>query len=257
MRGGADYAVNQTTTATLFLQKRQTIVNALDTSRIKQTRQLPRDADVSATSLGLTYTKTATDYRLNPRKGFEATLTVAAGTKKLKKNNQILELKDGADPGFKFERLYDTVKLKTYQVRLNGSAARYMRLGRASVLKAGVSGGFFGSGSVYRNELFQIGGARLLRGFDEESQFVSAYAVPTLEYRYLIGLNSYFLGFLDGGWARHPLEGTAHTYIGTGAGLSFETKAGIFNIIWAVGKRDDSELNLRQSKIHLGFVNYF
>jgi hemolysin activation/secretion protein len=83
--------------------------------------------------------------------------------------------------------------------------------------------------------------------------------VPSVEYRYLIGLNSYFLAFVDGGWARHPLEADAknHTYIGTGAGLSFETKAGIFNIVWAIGKRNDTELNLRQSKIHLGFVNYF
>jgi hypothetical protein len=45
----------------------------------------------------------------------------------------------------------------------------------------------------FRNELFQIGGNRLLRGFDEESQFVSQYLVPSVEYRYLIGQNSYSL----------------------------------------------------------------
>jgi len=48
-----------------------------------------------------------------------------------------------------------------------------------------------------------------------------------------------------------------YTYFGTGLGLAFETKAGIFNLAWAVGKRNDTELNLRQSKIHFGFVNYF
>jgi hypothetical protein len=257
MKAGADYTVNENTTATVFIQKRQTIVNFFDTARVIQLKQLPQDADVSATNLGLTYSLNNTDYRLNPRTGFEAVITTAAGTKKLRKNNQILELKDASNPDYKFENLYDTVKLKTYQVRITGGAARYMRLGKNSVLKGGISGGYFGSGSIFRNELFQIGGNRLLRGFDEESQFVAHYIVPSVEYRYLIGLNSYFLGFVDGGWARHPLEGTNHTYIGTGAGLSFETKAGIFNIVWAVGKRDDSDLNLRQSKIHLGFVNYF
>jgi len=257
MRAGADYAVSQTTTATLFLQKEATIVNSIDTAYVIQYKQLPKDGDVSATNLGVTYTTIGTDYRFNPRKGNEATLTVAAGTKNLKKNSQVLELSDEANPNFKFESLYDTVKMHTYQVRLSGSAAHYMRIGKASVLKTGASAGFYGSGSIFRNELFQIGGNRLLRGFDEESQYVSQYVVPSVEYRYLIGLNSYFLGFVDGGWAKHPLEGKNHTYIGTGAGLSFETKAGIFNIVWAVGKRDDSELNLRQSKIHLGFVNYF
>jgi hypothetical protein len=139
MKAGADYAVNETATVTLFIQKRQTIVNYFDTVRVKQTRRLPQDADVSATNLGLTYSRNTTDYRFNPRSGFEATLTTAAGTKKLKKNNQILELKDQFNPDYKFERLYDTVKLNTYQVRINGSAARYTRLGKAAVLKTGIS----------------------------------------------------------------------------------------------------------------------
>ena len=48
-----------------------------------------------------------------------------------------------------------------------------------------------------------------------------------------------------------------YNYFGTGLGLAFDTKAGIFNLAWAIGKRNDTELNLRQSKIHFGFVNYF
>ena len=39
--------------------------------------------------------------------------------------------------------------------------------------------------------------------------------------------------------------------------MAFETKAGIFNISYAAGKRDDQKFNLRQAKIHLGYVNYF
>jgi hemolysin activation/secretion protein len=98
-----------------------------------------------------------------------------------------------------------------------------------------------------------------LRGFDEESQYLSQYAVATLEYRYLIGLNSFFFGFVDGGWGRNNSQSSnyTHTYIGTGLGLALETKAGVFNLAWAVGKRDDTPFNLRQSKIHFGFVNYF
>jgi hemolysin activation/secretion protein len=99
----------------------------------------------------------------------------------------------------------------------------------------------------------------MLRGFDEESEYLSQYVVGTLEYRYLIGLNSFFFGFVDGGWGRNNSHSSkyTHTYIGTGLGLALETKAGIFNLAWAVGKRDDTQFNLRQSKIHFGFVNYF
>ena len=258
MKGGAAYVIDQNRTATLFLQRTQTIVNGINQAFVVQAKRLPQDADVSATNLGVTYEHYTTDYRFNPRKGTEVSITTSAGTKNLKKNNQVLELKDPGNPDFNFERLYDTVKMKTYQFRMAGGAARYFPLGKSSTIKTGLQAGIFSSGNIFRNELFQIGGYRMLRGFDEESQYVSQYAVATLEYRYLIGMNSNFFAFADGAWARHALEGNAsHGYIGSGLGMSFETRAGIFNIVWAIGKRNDTELNLRQSKIHLGFVNYF
>ena len=139
------------------------------------------------------------------------------------------------------------------------SIAKYFPVGRQSTVKTAINSGVLFSDNIFRNELFQIGGYKTLRGFDEESQYVSQYVVATLEYRYLIGLNSFFFGFLDGGWARNNSRDSkySHTYFGTGLGLELETKAGIFNLVWAVGKRDDIPFNLRQSKIHFGFVNYF
>jgi outer membrane protein assembly factor BamA len=258
MNIGATYKVGDLQEATVFLQKLGTIVNGVDTNYILQTRHLPQAVDVSSVNLGTTYTYNNTDYRYNPRKGNELSITVAAGTKQIKKNNQVVELKDSHDPSFNFSSLYDTVKLNTYQFRAIATAAHYFPLSKQSAIKTAINAGGLQSGNYFINELFRIGGYRLLRGFDEESQYVSHYAVGTAEIKYLIGQNSSFYAFLDGGWARHPLAvQTTHTYLGTGVGLAFETKAGIFNLVWAVGKRDDTNLNLRQSKVHLGFVNYF
>ena len=152
-----------------------------------------------------------------------------------------------------------SVKLKNYQLRVSGSFAKYLPMGKQGTIKTAINAGIFQSENIYRNELFQIGGYKTLRGFDEESEYVSQYAIATAEYRYLIGLNSYFFGFTDLGWARNTsrISKYSHTYIGAGLGLALETKAGIFNLAWAVGKRDDTPFNLRQSKIHFGFVNYF
>ncbi|MGV3657400.1 MAG: hypothetical protein ACO1NX_05580 [Chitinophagaceae bacterium] len=258
MKLGAVYNLSATRSATVFLQRRSTIVNGINTVQVQQSRRLPTDGDVSSLNLGVTYEVNTTNYRFNPRQGMEWTLTASAGTKKLKQNNAILELKDPFNPDFDYARLYDTVKMKSYQFRVQGAVARYFPLGRQSAFKTALQGGVFGSESIFRNETFQIGGYRLLRGFDEESQFVSQYAVATGEYRYLVGPNSAFFLFVDGGWARHPLaQNQSFTYVSTGLGLSFETGAGIFNLVWAIGKRSDADLNLRQSKIHLGFVNYF
>jgi outer membrane protein assembly factor BamA len=258
MRLGASYVASGGQSGFVFLQRRQSIVNGVNLAQVLASKQLPKDADVSSNNLGVSYEFNNTNYRNNPQRGNEFTVTTSAGTKKVRPNNQILELKDPNDPAYNFKNLYDTVKLKTYQFRITTAAAHYFPLGKQSAFKTGISGGIFGSGNIFRNELFQIGGYRLLRGFDEESQFVSQYVVGTLEYRYLVGMNSNFFAFVDGGWAKHPLgEAVNHTYIGTGMGLAFETKAGVFNIVWAIGKRDDTQLNLRQSKVHLGFVNYF
>jgi hemolysin activation/secretion protein len=149
--------------------------------------------------------------------------------------------------------------LKTYQFRVRAKAARYFPLSRASTLKTAINGGWFQSPSIFRNELFQIGGYKLLRGFDEESIFSSAFGVATAEYRYLIGQNSFLSAFVDYGVSQNNSLSTkiSNTFLGAGLGMAFETKAGIFNITYAAGKRDDQKFNLRQSKIHLGYVNYF
>jgi hemolysin activation/secretion protein len=139
------------------------------------------------------------------------------------------------------------------------NAAQYIPTGRATVLKLALAAGWYESGNYFRNELFQIGGFRLLRGFDEESIFARNYAVGTAEYRLLSGKNAYFFGFLDAGYAgyRDEVQSFNNSYIGTGLGLALETKNSIINISWAIGKRNDLPLDLRQSKIHLGFINFF
>lgn len=258
---GAQYVLNARQAGKLFIQRFQTIVNGVNTTYILQQRRLPGEADVSSFNLGIDYEFNNTNYRRNPTRGNEFRIITSAGSKKIRKNNQVLDLKDPGDPSFNFESLYDTIKLKTYQLRARVSAAKYLPLGRQnrSTVKLGLNGGFFQSGNIFRNELFQIGGYKLLRGFDEESQYLSQFAIGTVEYRLLVGQNSFFYVLADGGWGRNNSQNIneSYTYFGTGLGLAFETRMGIFNFAWAVGKRNDTELNLRQSKIHFGFVNYF
>jgi outer membrane protein assembly factor BamA len=258
MRLGTSYKLGANRSASVFLLRRQTIVSGINSAAIIQSKKLPAEIDVNSINLGVTYEINTTDYRLNPRKGIEFTITSSAGTKSIRKNNLVLELKDPYNPSFKFESLYDTLKQNAYQLRIQGLVSQYFTLGKQSTIKLAMQGAIYQSASYFRNELFQVGGYKLMRGFDEESQYVSQYAIGTLEYRYLIGLNSAFFAFFDGGAGKHLLETTKyHQYLGTGLGLSFETKAGIIQLAWAVGKRDDVAWNLKQSKIHVGFVSYF
>ncbi|MEO5892820.1 MAG: BamA/TamA family outer membrane protein [Ferruginibacter sp.] len=256
---GIQYLLSANQSGKIFIQSQRSFLlgSGVDTSLVKATRQLPPNIDVKAVNVGLDYELNTTNYRFNPNKGNEIRLVGSVGIKTISPNNEILTLKD---PSFDFASLYDSIKLRTYQVRVKLTAAHYFPAGKRSTLKTVFNGGVYSSQSVFRNELFQIGGYKLLRGFDEESIYATQYGVVTLEYRNLVGLNSYLFTFIDAGWAKNKYQSINlnNNFISAGLGLVFETKAGLLNISFAVGKRNDIKLDLRQSaKIHFGYINYF
>lgn len=256
---GVQYAFGGNRSGKIFYQQFISTLLDVDTNAIRISKRLPDQIDQTTSNIGLEYEWFTTDYRFNPRKGFDMKFTGSAGIRRIRPNNNISNLKDPFNPGFNYQSLYDSVGLRAYTFRLRGSIAKYFKTGKQTTFKTSVNAGLLQSPRIFRNELYQLGGFRLLRGFDEESIFASAYAVATAEYRILIGLNSYIYAFADGGWARNNSQfaNTSNTFIGSGLGLAFETKAGIFNIAFAAGKRNDLPFNLRQSKIHFGYVNFF
>lgn len=256
---GVLFDLNTHESGKLSLQSTQTSVAFIDTTAIKTSKKLPEILDISSINIGLDYQYNSTNYRLNPRKGWDIQLQLLAGIKSIKRNTDIVKLKDPTDPSFNFSSLYDSIKASSYQVRIKATINRFFPLSRQIVLKTGLQNGWYQSPNIFKNELFQIGGYRLLRGFDEESIYTDLYSVLTAELRYLIAANSYFFGFIDGGYAHYAQNDIKykHTYLGTGVGLAFETGSSIFNISYAIGKRDDLPMSIKQSKIHFGFINFF
>ncbi len=256
---GAQYTLSSNQNGSVFLQEASSSLLNIDTLSIIASHTLPQEADISSLSLGVTYNFNNTNYRFNPRTGNELDFLGSAGTKTVKENSQIANLKDPNDSSFDFATLYDTVKLHSYQFLVKFAGAHYFPIGRAATLKLGFNGGVYSSPNTYRNDLFMIGGYRLLRGFDEQSILASQYAVGTLEYRYLTGLNSFLFTFLDVGWAKNNVPGydLNSMFFGTGLGMAFETKAGIFNMSFALGRTNDTPFDFHDSKIHLGYVSFF
>jgi hypothetical protein len=259
---GLLYVLSANQSGKIFLQNQRTYLlsGGFDTNQIKITKRLPANIDVNANSLGINYEWVNTNYLYNPRQGNELRVNTAIGLKKISKNNEIANIKDPFNPSYNFNSLYDSFKLNTYQFRIRFNAAHYFPAGKKSTLKTEINGGIFQSQDIFRNELFQIGGNRLLRGFDEESIYASQYAIFTAEYRYLTGINSYLFGFSDIGITKTHFQSTNFTnnYISAGLGLSVETTFGIVNVSYALGKRNDVKFDLRgASKIHFGYINYF
>jgi outer membrane protein assembly factor BamA len=259
---GLQYIISSSQTFKIFYQNERSYLlsGGVDTSQVIFSKMLPPNIDVSSGNFGVGYHFVNTNYRLNPRSGNELDITASAGIKKTTKNNDIVNLKDPNDPAFNFNSLYDSIKLKTYRFKIVASAAHYFPFGKNNALKTAVNFGIFQSPQTFRNELFQLGGYKLLRGFDEESIYANQYAVFTTEYRYLVGINSYFFGFSDIGFTKTKFNTTqySNSFISGGLGLAFETKVGLLNLSYAIGKRNDVKFDIRNSsKIHFGYINYF
>ncbi len=251
---GIIYTLGENTNGKFFIQTLQS--NSFpDTTVVKQTKKLPNALDVAVTNIGFQYNRNTTDNIQNPSKGNEMQITMAFGKKNITKNLAITDLKSAT---FNYTALYDSVLLKTYQFRLKANAMQYFSINKQTVLKLGLQAGYLQSQNYFSNELFQIGGFKTLRGFDEESQFCNQYAVTTAEWRYLIGSESFLFLFVDGAYTKNnvalPIK---HTYLGTGIGLNFSTKSGIFNLSFALGNRNDIPIGFKQSKLHFGYLTIF
>ncbi len=256
---GTQYTFSGTRSGKLFLQwqNMSLLPGGIDTNQIKFSKKLPLNIDVSALNAGLSYELNTTNYRFNPKRGNEFFIITTVGLKNIKKNNDIVSIKD---PSFNYGSLYDSVSKKLYQLRWRSNFSHYFPSGKSAVFKTTVSAGMFISPEVFRNELFQIGGYKLLRGFDEESIYASQYGVLSLEYRYLVDVNSYLFFFTDAALVQRKYreQNNHNNFFSGGIGIVYETKLGLLNVAYAIGKRNDVKFNLREaSKLHFGYISYF
>ena len=177
---------------------------------------------------------------------------VVRGTKTIRRNNEIVNL----DLGY----LYDSLQLRTFQYRLEGRLESFIPLFNRSTVKFGLRGGaVIAESPIYFNEQFRIGGSQLLRGFDEESIFATNFAVFTTEYRILIGQNSYLYAFGDLGYVENFTASIEDTdrIAGFGAGITFETKVGLFGLSLAYGRTKRLPFDFGTPKMHFGYVSLF
>lgn len=242
---GIRYILKGNNYVSMFFQNKSS--SLLSTKGYENLTVLPSYADVSTQLYGLSFRYSKLDYRLNPRKGYDIDVEGAIGNKNLKKNIAIKE------------ELYDGLKLKStlYNVTLN--ADLYLPIKNRSVIKIGTKNGLTYNDNLFENELMRIGGLLTLRGFDEESIYTSSYTIETIEYRYLLEQNSYLFLFMDGAYYENK---KVNSYVSDrpysfGAGMSFETRAGIFSISYALGKQFDNPILFKNARVHFGFVNYF
>lgn len=218
----------------------------------KSSQRLGRDltatvglGDVKLTSYGLGLHHERFDYRFNPRQGLGVDLDGSVGRKRSITGSD-------TDPD-------GPVTTRTVQYEVNAEVVWHIPIGARGTVRLSGRGGTMMNDRLYRNEVYRIGGIKSLRGVNEASIFCSSWAVGTAEYRFLFEENSNFFVFVDQAWweDRSSDPFLTDTPIGFGAGTSFETKAGIFSLTYALGRQFSNPVELRGGKIHFGFTSLF
>lgn len=230
----------------------------IDTNSILINNALPDQLDVRYTGGGVGLSLQRVDYLYNPHKGWNVSLSSHFGIRSTLPNGTILSLQeDGVD----YSMAYDTISLSTFQSELMAQAAYYVPVGTWATIKFNATSAYkYNQTPLYRNELYRIGGNRLMRGFDEQSILTDMYAIATTEFRVILDRNSFLsFPFIDYGRIRSLKDGSMEweNALGIGIGLNFATGAGIFNISFAVGRRTDIPVDFNATKIHFGYVSLF
>ena len=242
----------------VFYATQSTSLITIDTNFIKNNRSLPNINDVKKDLYGIGFKKTKINYLPNPSKGYIFEIDFAIGTKNILKNSTIntLQLDNGSGVLYK---IYDSLKLSYTQYRITFKAEKYFKITNNFIVKTDVNSAWFQTESLFLNELFRIGGLKTLRGFDEQSIFANKFAIANAELRYILGKNSNVFAFYNQAWYLNETR-KINQYdnpFGLGAGIVFESGAGLFTLIYAVGKQYQNPIEFNSAKIHFGYINYF
>jgi outer membrane protein assembly factor BamA len=199
-------------------------------------------ANVQITSVlyGADYTLRNVDNPLFPRSGIHAYLSIAAGTRKAENGSSSTNVESMANVAF-YAAVSNRISL---MLRAQGK----------------VKGNFGGDEEIplYQSELYSIGGANSLRGFNERSIFTSAYAIATVEPQFYFSTQGYLSAFCDYAPMKNGNFPHATDHLLTfGLGTRFTTGMGIFSLSYALGKVNGDSFLFKNAKVHVGYTVVF
>lgn len=103
------------------------------------------------------------------------------------------------------------------------------------------------------NELYTTGGLKSIRGIPEKSINSSNFNILTCEYRANFENKLLLYALCDLAFVKNINNSTFDKYLSVGIGTTIYTQAGNIKIIYAVAKKNTSQFNINNSKVHVGY----
>ena len=199
-------------------------------------------SSTSVNSFGFVTNFKKLDNPFNPRKGFKIKSEIAYGWKET----------------YAIDTVANNI-LKSPNFNGNLSFSSYLSLLKRTTFKIKLSGSTIQNNILYENELTRIGGYKTIRGFDEESIWVSSFFLGNFEFRYLIDEKSNVFLFSDFAWTESKTNNflMEDYFQSFGFGTNISMPNGLLTLIYGLGRKIDNPFLIRTGKIHLGFTSYF
>ncbi|MEL6590169.1 MAG: POTRA domain-containing protein, partial [Bacteroidota bacterium] len=168
-QAGGRYAFNPFLSAQFYYRTRDTrlILESLDDTTITSLDQL--DGNRQLIGVGFRYDNL--DYRFNPSSGWDANLEIGLG-RRLIRENVVLK-----------PELYEGIMTRQTTREVDLSLKWYYSIAPRHVLHLANQTYWLDMDQIFRNDQRQIGGARSIRGFNENAFFTDFYTFFTAEYR--------------------------------------------------------------------------
>lgn len=253
---GLNYRFSYNKIIQLFYKKQLSTILYDDTS-FKITNKLPKILDYTYNQFGIQFKYAMTDRNLFPRKGLILDFVSSIGIKSIIKSNLIDNAIDAM--GNSYSRLYDSIPLSNTVFYLSLNAENYILLSKRITLKSSINSKMLLSSNISNNEMFAFGGYRKPRGFDDNIFLSPYYSTLSNEFQYYFSEYFFTNVFIDVANYKDILASSfsTNTPISMGAGISIKTRGGIANVSLAYGKMSQQDFELKNGKIHFGYVSTF
>lgn len=196
-------------------------------------------SSLSNNTYGIGLYRNNVDFLPNPSKGFRLDFDISAGRRKSRPSESD-----------------SSIVSTTFKGNLN--LELFIPLARRHVIRLANKTQSYYAPKIYQNEVFRFGGLTTQRGFNENILFATTLSTFTLEYRFLVDRVSHAFAFFDQSfYENNSRDYTSDQPFGFGAGFSFGTNLGVFSISYALGKQFDNPIELKNGKVHFGYVTYF
>ena len=143
------------------------------------------------------------------------------------------------------------------QLYINMDFAKIFDFGSKNSIFLNFKSEILKSDTYFTNELPRFGGAKSIRGFDENSLFSNKYFLLISEYRFRLNNTIYINSIFDLGNFENKIINTSANIYGVGIGVGLLTKGGLFTLNYANGSNWKDKIDSKNSKIHITFRSFF